>query len=116
MTFSFNNCLSLARNELETVLDLDCDTIKQMVRMLRVNTEYIHKVTTTQIGKLHILFGADDGWSPLSYRDNLLRTVPDFPVSDAVIDTLEIPHAFVEFHSEATAGVVGEWIKRNSSK
>ena len=31
----------------------------------------------TQIGKLHILFGVNDGWSPLSYRDNLLNTVQD---------------------------------------
>ena len=29
---SVNNCLSLARDELETVLDLDHETIKDMVR------------------------------------------------------------------------------------
>ena len=76
----------------------------------------MNKFLPTQIGKLHILFGADDGWSPLSYRDNLLSIVPDFPLSDALIDTLEIPHAFVEFHSETTARLVGEWIKRNEEK
>ena len=69
-----------------------------------------------QIGKLHILFGCEDGWCPLSYRDNLLRSVTDFPPTDAVIDSLEIPHAFVEFHSEVTAGVVADWIKRNNSR
>lgn len=92
-----NNCLMLAKNELETVLDLDADTIRAM------------------IGKLHILFGKDDGWSPLTYRDNLLRTVPDFPETEAVIDSGNIPHAFVEFNSEVTATIVADWIKKKEN-
>ena len=68
---------------------------------------------TVQIGKLHILFGAEDGWSPLSYRDNLLATVPEFPVTEAVIDSREIPHAFVIEHSQVCAEVVAAWILRN---
>ena len=68
---------------------------------------------SVQIGKLHILFGAEDGWSPLSYRDNLLATVPDFPLSQAVIDTRAMPHAFVEEHSQVCAEVVADWILRN---
>jgi len=67
------------------------------------------------IGKLHILFGAEDGWCPLSYRDNLLATVPDFPVSEAQVDTRGIPHAFVEEeeHSQICAEIVAGWILRN---
>jgi len=93
-----NNCLTLARNELETVLDLDTETIRNM------------------IGKLHIYFGQADGWSPLTYRDNLLRSVPDFPESDAVVDKHDIPHAFVEFNSEITANVVADWINSRADK
>ena len=29
----------------------------------------------------------EDGWSPLAYRDNLLASVPEFPESEAVVDT-----------------------------
>lgn len=69
-----------------------------------------------QIGKLHIYFGQADGWSPLTYRDNLLRSVPDFPEFDAVVDKHDIPHAFVEFNSEITANVVADWINRREDK
>jgi len=41
-----------------------------------------------------------------------LRTVPEFPETEAVIDTRDIPHAFVEFNSEITATLVAEWIKK----
>lgn len=89
-----NNCLVLANNELETVLDLDVDTIRAM------------------IGKLHIYYGSDDGWSPLAYRDNLLKAVPQFPEADAVVDDHGIAHAFVEFHSEVTANIIADWINK----
>jgi len=89
-----NNCMVLANNELETVLDLDVDTISDM------------------IGKLHIYYGENDGWSPLEYRDNLLTSVPDFPEADAVVDDHDIPHAFVMFHSEITANIIADWINK----
>ena len=66
-----------------------------------------------QIGKLHILYGAEDGWCPQSYRDELLAAVPGFPICEAVLDTRGIPHAFVEEHSEICAHIVADWIIRN---
>jgi len=54
----------------------------------------------------------EDGWSPLAYRDNLLASVPEFPESEAVVDTRNIPHAFVEFTSEVTAQAVADWMLR----
>ena len=94
-------------------MDLDCDTIKDMVRYDWSNRECIYSV---QVGKLHILFGEEDGWCPLSYRDNLLANVPDCPASKAITDTRAIPHAFVEEHSEICAEIVADWILRNKSK
>ena len=87
-------------------MDLDCDTIRDMVRYYLSNRECIYSV---QVGKLHILFGEEDGWCPLSYRDNLLA-------SKAITDTRAIPHAFVEEHSEICAEIVADWILRNKSK
>ena len=79
-----------------------------MMSHLLIN-DYIWLIAV-QIGKLHIYYGADDGWSPLQYRDNLLQAIPAFPADDAVVDDHDIPHAFVEFHSEIIANIVADWI------
>eukprot|EP00090_Calanus_glacialis_P047447 TRINITY_DN9865_c0_g1_i2.p1 TRINITY_DN9865_c0_g1~~TRINITY_DN9865_c0_g1_i2.p1 ORF type:complete len:308 (-),score=58.99 TRINITY_DN9865_c0_g1_i2:101-1024(-) len=92
-----NNVLVMAKDELETVLDLDIQVIRNMV------------------GKLHLYHGEDDGWSPLSYRDNLLREVPELG-ADARIDTNGIPHAFVEFDGVKVGEIVGDWIKEIDNK
>ena len=84
-----------------------------MTRILQKETLFVvWTIACIQVGKLHIYFGNNDGWSPLAYRDNLLQNIPEIARGDAVIDTLDIPHAFVEFHSEVTANIVADWIKR----
>ena len=95
-----------------TLLIARCDTPSSHPCMMILGITMIKLI---QIGKLHILFGKDDGWSPLTYRDNLLRTVPDFPETEAVIDSGNIPHAFVEFNSEVTATIVADWIKKKDN-
>eukprot|EP00092_Neocalanus_flemingeri_P020609 GFUD01022331.1.p1 GENE.GFUD01022331.1~~GFUD01022331.1.p1 ORF type:complete len:309 (+),score=64.24 GFUD01022331.1:49-975(+) len=93
-----NNVLVMAKDELENVLDLDVETIQKMV------------------GKIHLYYGEDDGWSPLSYRENLLREVPDLDTDDARIDTNGISHAFVEDDGERVGNIVGDWIKEKGTK
>jgi len=87
-----NNVLVMARDELETVLEVDMVTMKAMA------------------SKLYLYHGEDDGWSPLEFRDNLLRDVPELE-DHARVDSQDIPHAFVEFHGEQVGQIVGDWIK-----
>ena len=89
---SLNNVLVMARDELETVLELDMMAMKAMA------------------SKLYLYHGQDDGWSPLEFRDNLLRDVPELE-HHARVDSQDIPHAFVEFHGEQVGHIVGEWIR-----
>ena len=132
----------MAKDELETVLDLDIQVIRNMVRtwpnfpqliqqlFLYFDTETVSQkgemrrghweilytqCQICQVGKLHLYHGEDDGWSPLSYRDNLLREVPELG-ADARIDTNGIPHAFVEFDGVKVGEIVGDWIKEIDNK
>jgi len=87
-----NNVLVMAKDELETVLDLDTQAIRNMV------------------GKLYLYHGEEDGWSPLKFRDNLLKEVPELK-PNARIDSNDIPHAFVEFDGEQVGEIIGDWMK-----
>ena len=64
-----------------------------------------------QIGKLYFYYGEDDGWSPLSYRENLIKRVPEFDNDNNRVDTNGIPHAFVEEDGVNVGKIVGDWIK-----
>lgn len=87
-----NNCLVMAKDEIETVHDLDVETIRKMV------------------GRLHIYYGASDSWCPLEYRDRLLEAVPELRVENAKLCDRGIAHAFVEHSASEMAEIVADWM------
>jgi len=86
-----NNCFMMAKDEMKVVLDLDVDTIRNMV------------------GRLHLYYGTTDGWCPLEYRVRMLEAVPELEQEARVCDR-GIAHAFVEKSGSEMANIVGDWM------
>ena len=81
---------------------------------LKATVDYIIKFWN-QVGKLYLYHGEEDGWSPLKFRDNLLKEVPELK-PNARIDSNDIPHAFVEFDGEQVGEIIGDWMKEIEKK
>jgi len=89
-----NNCLMMAKDELETVLDLDSrrlDTLRSLA------------------GRLRAYYGADDHWSPLSFRSSLLEKLPSLGEDQLQVCDRGIAHAFVENSGTEVAQIVAGW-------
>ncbi|XP_059470689.1 lipid droplet-associated hydrolase [Neocloeon triangulifer] len=86
------NIFSLAADEMESILELDVETVDQ------------HK------DKLRFYYGQIDGWCPLTYYDNLKENVPD---ARAHACTNGYRHAFVLNYSRPMADIVSKWIKEH---
>ena len=102
--------MELANDELDTVLELDVETIKKMVSHLSYII-LLSLIECLQVGRLHLYYGENDWWSPLSYRENLLKEVPELGTDNARIDTTGMSHAFVVDDGESLGKIVGDWIK-----
>ena len=87
---SIKNMLFLAHTELQEVLEPDYEGIERF----KHHTKFY--------------YGTTDHWVPLSYYENLVKTVPDAHVQ---LCTLEIPHAFVLCSSHKMAEICAEWVE-----
>jgi len=83
----------MAKEELDTVLALDTNTIQLMA------------------GRLRAYYGSNDSWCPLSTRDNLLKASDALFEEDAVIDELGIQHDFVLYSAKQLGEIIGKWTR-----
>lgn len=84
------NVLWMAFNELKEVLKPDLTTLEH----------YSDNIL--------LYYGAEDGWCPLSFREELLIQLPSI---NSQICTKNIDHAFVLHSSEIMGKLLAEWIK-----
>jgi len=92
-----NNCLMMAKDELETVLDLDSQRLDTL---------------TSMGGRLRAYYGATDHWSPLSFRSQLLENLPSLKEEQLEVCDRGIAHAFVETSGTEVAQIVASWEKQ----
>lgn len=81
------NILYLAKTELDTVLDLNYEDVKNLN------------------DKLWFFYGNSDPWVPLDYVEKLKQNVPGV---NAQVCQSDIPHAFVLSHSSEVARIVSD--------
>jgi len=89
-----HNVLMMAKDELETVLDLDQDRRHTLERVA---------------GRLRAYYGTTDRWVPLSYRDRLLERVPSLGETNLEVCNKGIEHAFVMKSGAEMARIVAAW-------
>lgn len=82
----------LAKQEMDTVVNLDLEAIKDNKDLLT------------------LYYGTTDGWVPIKYYEELKKQIPDI---DAVLDDRKTEHAFVLKSSEPMAKIVEEMIRKN---
>lgn len=88
----FKNMLQLAHDELSKVDVLDIysiDTLKE---------------------KLTFYFGTTDKWCPLSFKNDLVKLIPDI---ESYVDSHNMKHAFVLSDSHTMASVLAKLLNRN---
>lgn len=79
----------LARKEMKQVKELDVETIKENVNLLK------------------FYYGSSDGWAPTKYCQQLKERIPDV---NAEIDNNNISHAFVLRSSDEMGRKTADWI------
>ncbi|XP_063395587.1 lipid droplet-associated hydrolase [Cydia fagiglandana] len=85
----------------EKVLHMAYDEMDRVVSLERVSGALAR---TKQI--THVVYGAQDGWAPPAYMDDLRRFQPDLQMTRVHID-----HTFVLTSSEKVAELVSDYIK-----
>jgi len=83
----------MARDEMETVNEIDYDVIKQ------------------NLHRIKFYYGTTDGWVPKGAYRQLLE---QFPGIDAELCTQDLRHNFVVSHGPLVGRMVSDWIKRQS--
>lgn len=89
----FQNVFHMARGEMESVFDLDVETLEH------------------NLEKIFFYFGTSDGWVPLEHVEEMKTKLPkmNFKVCDKGVD-----HAFVIKHSELMAQTICSLIDINN--
>jgi len=84
------NALHLSAHELLEIKDLDVDTIEKFSDGLR------------------FYYSPTDGWAPVAFYHNLVKSVPGIRAEMAPSDK-PIPHAFVLYENDRVADIVSHW-------
>ncbi|KAJ3191282.1 hypothetical protein HK101_007911 [Irineochytrium annulatum] len=82
---------SLGRDEMVSLRALDSETMRR------------------NAGKVVVLYGDGDGWTPDHHVADMRRDHPDVEVH---VCEVGVPHAFVLAHSEVVGDVVGNWVRK----
>lgn len=78
---------------------------QEMVRVREIDIDIIAR----NKHRIKIYYGAIDGWTPLTYYNQLKERIPDV---DASVDDRQINHAFVLRSSVEMGIIVAEWISK----
>jgi len=89
---SCRNCLYLANIEIQSVCELDVETIGK------------------NIERLCFYYGTNDAWCPAEFHHTLKRL---FPSGEIHLCSHDIQHAFVLTNSKEMASIMSQWLQLN---